>query len=128
MNDDELERLLSGAFDAKARSAVPERARRRRCACRDELAPHRHRQDTHRSRWLAPLAAAAAVLLIVGTVFAISQFTATNDKRVAGPLGPTATGSRTATQPRDRNGVHGEAVAVEVGEAGEAGACVVEVR
>jgi lipoprotein-anchoring transpeptidase ErfK/SrfK len=86
VTDDELERLLGGAFDAQARSAVPDGTTpppMRESA--DELGQHRHRQPASRSRWLAPLAAAAVILVIAGTVFAIARFTSTNDKRLAGP-------------------------------------------
>ena len=74
MNDDELERLLGGAFDAQARcgsarrhDAAPDARGRRRT----RPAPASARPQS-RSRWLAPLAAAAVILLIAGTVFAIA--------------------------------------------------------
>ncbi|HEY2298995.1 MAG TPA: hypothetical protein VGH43_14775, partial [Jatrophihabitans sp.] len=82
MNDDELERLLGEAFDAKARAAVPEEAPTPPMRQDDQPLHHRHRAEPRRSHWLAPAAAAAAVLLIVGTIFAISQFTSANDQRV----------------------------------------------
>jgi len=88
VTDDELERLLGGAFDAKARSAVPDGTYPPPMrGSGDELGPHRHRRQTSHSRWIAPLAAAAVILLIAGTVFAISRFASTNDQRLAGPPG-----------------------------------------
>jgi lipoprotein-anchoring transpeptidase ErfK/SrfK len=91
VNDDELERLLGGAFDAKARAAVPEDAVPPPMREDDQPLHHSHRAATRHSRWLAPLAAAAAVLVIVGTVFAVAQFTSANDKRVNVGLPGTST-------------------------------------
>jgi lipoprotein-anchoring transpeptidase ErfK/SrfK len=68
MNDDQIERRLREAFDARARAAlgdsVPPPAPRFATS-----APRRHR----RARLLAPLAAAAAVLAVVGTVLGLEQ-------------------------------------------------------
>jgi lipoprotein-anchoring transpeptidase ErfK/SrfK len=62
---DDLERLLGDAFEAEARASVPETIPPP--APRFATAPHRHR-----TRWVAPLAAAAAVLIAVGgTLFAV---------------------------------------------------------
>ncbi|HEY8302252.1 MAG TPA: hypothetical protein VIG48_10160, partial [Jatrophihabitans sp.] len=104
MTDDELERLLGGAFDAKARGAVPDGTTPPPMRAGDELLPHRHRRTGRHSRWLAPLAAAAAIVLVVGTIVAITQFTSANDRRqnvgIVGPSTsqqPSANRSQTTT-------------------------------
>ena len=103
MTDDELERLLGGAFDAKARGTLPDGTAPPPMRGSDELQPHRHRRESSRSRWLAPLAAAAAVILVVATVVAITQFTSANDRRqTVGLTGPSTSSvpshSHSATQ------------------------------
>ncbi|MGH8860849.1 MAG: hypothetical protein ACRDVG_06375, partial [Jatrophihabitantaceae bacterium] len=71
---DDFERFLGEAFDARARAEVPEHRTPPPMRLPDHLSPHRHRSGpSRRARWLAPLAAAAAVLLVVGTVFALTR-------------------------------------------------------
>ncbi len=108
MTDDELERLLGGAFDAKARNAVPDGTTPPPMRGGDELRPHRHRRPSSgHSRWLAPLAAAAVIVLVVATIVTIAQFTSANDRRqTVGLAGPSdldrAVRRRSRTPPRRR--------------------------
>jgi lipoprotein-anchoring transpeptidase ErfK/SrfK len=87
MTEDDLERRLREAFDARARASVGENATppRARFASAPSVTP-RHR----RVRLLAPLAAAAAVLAVVGSVLALQHSSAKHEHhdRILG--GPTA--------------------------------------
>ncbi|MCU1655893.1 MAG: hypothetical protein JWO57_549 [Pseudonocardiales bacterium] len=95
MNDDRLERLVAGALEEKARAAVGD----------DRAVPQldahtSHRAVTGRRRrtaWLAPLAAAAAVVVVaLGLVFAFrSAPSKDHQQRVA--AGPSAGAPATAT-------------------------------
>lgn len=83
MSPDELERRLRDAFDARARSSVGEDAH--------PPAPRFAMPGkTHRVRVLAPLAAAAAVVAVVGSVAALRSGTGQDDNRHRAISAPTA--------------------------------------
>lgn len=67
MTDPHLERRLGEAFDAAARSAVPDAAGPPPPQFMTEPTSHGH----GRIRWIAPLAAAAAVAVVAGSVLAL---------------------------------------------------------
>jgi lipoprotein-anchoring transpeptidase ErfK/SrfK len=67
VTDPRIERLLSEAFDAEARAAVPESAGPPPARFTTEPTAHR----LGRARWLAPLAAAAAVIAVGGSLLAL---------------------------------------------------------
>jgi lipoprotein-anchoring transpeptidase ErfK/SrfK len=98
--DDRLERLLRGAFDAKANASFPSSAGvsddRTPPPMRlpDHLSPRpqRHRQPHRVARWLAPLAAAAVVMLVAGLVVALTRDSSTTN-------GTGAVGSSVVTSP-----------------------------
>ena len=88
MNNDDLERLLHDAFAAKAEAAVGEHRTPPAVDLRADP-----RTAAGRGRFLAPLAAAAAVILAVGLVFALRGTGTTKGHVVAGPL-PSGTATR----------------------------------
>jgi lipoprotein-anchoring transpeptidase ErfK/SrfK len=112
VNDDELGRLLAGAFDAQARSEVSDHAAPPRprfltehspdeaspnddSRSTDELVttvPNRHGRGV---RLLAPLAAAAAVVLLVAGGVALSDRTSHHHAAVGSSNGPAATSAPT---------------------------------
>ena len=67
MTDPHLERRLGEAFDAAARSSVPDAASPPPPHFMTQPTPSRH----GRIRWIAPLAAAAAVAVVAGSVVAL---------------------------------------------------------
>ena len=101
MNDRDVEQLLHDALEAKASALVPD----------SRVAPQREwRRRGAPGRWTAPLAVAAAALLIAGTAAVVSQRSAsttaatpatgtvTNSPSDLGPVGtPTGTASPTVT-------------------------------
>jgi lipoprotein-anchoring transpeptidase ErfK/SrfK len=89
MTDDELERRLRDAFQAKAQSSVPES--RVPPPLRDVHSPVSHRAPTSSARWLAPLAAAVAVLFVVGVTVIAMRNRDTGSHQVA--IGPSTTPS-----------------------------------
>jgi lipoprotein-anchoring transpeptidase ErfK/SrfK len=95
--DDGLERLLRGAFDAKANASFPGSASDRTpppMRLPDHLSPRpqRHRRPRRAARWLAPLAAAAVVMLVAGLVVALTHSSSTTN-------GSGAVGSSVVTSP-----------------------------
>ncbi len=83
MGPDDIERQLRDSFDARARAGVPDGAMPPppRFATAG-AAPRRH------GRWLAPLAAAAVVLAVVGTVLGLQSGSGHHGQQpVAGPSG-----------------------------------------
>jgi lipoprotein-anchoring transpeptidase ErfK/SrfK len=95
---DEIERRLRDSFDAQARAGVPDGAlppppRFATAAATGGAAARRH------GRWLAPLAAAAVVLAVVGTILGLqSGSDHHNQQPVAVPSGqnPSSTAIQTA--------------------------------
>jgi lipoprotein-anchoring transpeptidase ErfK/SrfK len=93
--DPDLERLLSDAFEAKAQASFPNHQVPPPMRLPDHLSPrsHRHRVQRRRSpaRWLAPLAAAAVVIVVVGIVVFINRDS--SDPHPAGALGSSIASS-----------------------------------
>jgi lipoprotein-anchoring transpeptidase ErfK/SrfK len=95
MTDDELERTLREAFAARARSEVDDT--RPPPPPRFASGPSRAHGGRHRSRLLAPLAAAAAVIAVVGGIVAVAQRSGSRpDHRVVAGA-PTASTTASAT-------------------------------
>ncbi len=106
MNDDELDRLLSGAFDARARATVGDNAQPPPPRFATEPARATHRRW---ARIAAPLVAAAAVLALVLSV-AFFSF-GDSGRRAAGPSVQAAssaapTSARVAAPPSTGSPVH----------------------
>jgi lipoprotein-anchoring transpeptidase ErfK/SrfK len=107
-HDDGLERLLRGAFDAKADASFPGDRVPPPMRLPDHLSPrrHRHRRSHGAARWLAPLAAAAVVLLLAGVVAAVTRSSSTTGgtgavgspgvHSSAAPSGPASSATSTA--------------------------------
>jgi len=97
VNEEEIERRLRAAFAARADGAVSEDGPLPAPRFADVASPGVRR---HRARWLAPLAAAAAVLVVVGGVLAFDRDTGAGHRTVAGGHsvgGRTGTGPASAT-------------------------------
>jgi lipoprotein-anchoring transpeptidase ErfK/SrfK len=95
-HDDDLERIVRDAFDAKARAAVGDDRRPPDLDVRAALFTPRRRAS-----FLAPLAAAAAVVLAVGLVIALRGSSTVDGHPAAGPSHglPTATAKTSAPTP-----------------------------
>jgi lipoprotein-anchoring transpeptidase ErfK/SrfK len=89
-----LGRFLSEAFDAKARADFPDHQQPPAMRMPDHLAPRRtarHARERGHARWLAPLATAAAVLVVVAVVLGLTS--AGPDRTTTGAI---ATGTRSS--------------------------------
>jgi lipoprotein-anchoring transpeptidase ErfK/SrfK len=94
---DELGRRLGQAFDAKARASFPDHRPPPPMRMAD---PVRTRQlHRHPARWLAPLATAAAVLVVVALVFGLTQRSGPHHRpgQLGSPARPAPTGTAGAT-------------------------------
>ena len=88
-DNDDLDRLLRDAFEAKARAAVPEHRTPPPMRMPDHLSPRR--QPRRHARWVAPVLSAAAVAATVLLVVALTSGKSASHTAAVGPHTTTST-------------------------------------